>query len=136
MHTQHTSAISRTIEYILSDAGCTDNKARHTSNHWLVQKGSAEIEVFYHEDSGLVIGDATLCTIDENVNTNIYAYLLRENHRLENLTFSVNENCIVLSLLIHDKYLNQATGAKLFQSLFEMADHYDDILVEEYGAKW
>jgi serine protease Do len=28
------------------------------------------------------------------------------------------------------------TGMKLFKYLFEKADYYDNILVEEYGAIW
>jgi len=57
---------------------------------------------------------------------------------MEGLTFSVNPKGheIILSLLIYDRYLNVETGIKLFKHLFEKADHFDNILVEEYGAIW
>jgi serine protease Do len=42
----------------------------------------------------------------------------------------------VLSLMIFDRYLNIDTGLKLFKYLFEKADFFDDILVENYGAVW
>jgi serine protease Do len=38
--------------------------------------------------------------------------------------------------LIYDRYLNANTGTKLFKHLFERADYYDNILVEEYSCVW
>jgi serine protease Do len=52
------------------------------------------------------------------------------------MTFSVHEQDIMLSLLIFDRYLNVDTGMKMLQTMFEKADYYDNILVEEYGAIW
>jgi serine protease Do len=43
---------------------------------------------------------------------------------------------IYLSLLIYDRYLNEETGQSLLKKLFENADHYDNILVEQFGAGW
>ena len=71
----------------------------------------------------------------DNINP-LYEYLLKQNYEIEGLTFSIKENDIVLSLLIYDRYLNMDTGMKLFKYLFERADYYDNILVEEYGAIW
>ena len=53
---------------------------------------------------------------------------------MDGMNFSVRENDVILSLLIYDRYLNVDTGMELFTHLFEKADHYDNILVEEYGA--
>jgi serine protease Do len=39
-------------------------------------------------------------------------------------------------MLIYDRYLEVESGKKRFQHLFERADHYDNILVERFGAKW
>jgi len=55
---------------------------------------------------------------------------------MEGLNFSIKEQDIILSLLIYDRYLNVDTGIQLFKHLFEKADYYDNILVEEYGALW
>jgi len=66
----------------------------------------------------------------------MHEYLLRQNHEIEGLTFSIRGQDIVLSLLIYDRYLNAETGMKLFQHLFERADYYDNVLVEVYGAIW
>jgi serine protease Do len=43
---------------------------------------------------------------------------------------------VILSLLIFDRYFNASTGQQLFQFLFDKADYYDNILVEQYGANW
>ena len=66
----------------------------------------------------------------------VYEYLLRENYRNEGVTLSVKGQDIILSLLIYDRYLKDEIAEKLLQNLFEKADYYDNILVEQYGAKW
>jgi len=66
----------------------------------------------------------------------IYEYILRENHANKTITFAVHEQDILLSLLIYDRYLNEDTGMQLLQMLFAKADHYDNILVEQFGARW
>jgi len=38
--------------------------------------------------------------------------------------------------MIYDRYLNEQTGHRLFQYLFQQADDFDNILVEQYGALW
>ena len=65
-------------------------------------------------------------------------FLLRQNATTDGLTFSINPNGqdIILSLLIYDRYLNVDIGIRLFEHLFERADYYDNVLVEEYGAYW
>ena len=82
------------------------------------------------------MGDASLCLLPKENIKPLYEYLLKQNHEIEGLTFSIKENDIVLSLLIYDRYLNMDTGMKLFQHLFQKADDYDNILVEKYGAIW
>ncbi|MEZ4966384.1 MAG: hypothetical protein R2791_14175 [Saprospiraceae bacterium] len=48
----------------------------------------------------------------------------------------MHDQDIILSLLIYDRYLNEETGQALLRTLFEKADYYDNILVEQYGATW
>ena len=81
-------------------------------------------------------GDAYLCSLPKTNIKPLYEFLLRQNYTLEGLALSIKDQAIILSLIIHDRYLNVETGLKMFQNLFEQADHYDNILVEEYGAVW
>lgn len=128
--------IAKTIEAILEETGHRVQLARRGSLNWKIEQGSAKINVYYYEKTGLIIGDAYLCNLPQKDITPLYEFLLRQNYENEGLTFSVKGQDIVLSLFIYDRYLNKATGIKLIEHLFERADYYDNILVEKYGATW
>ena len=130
--------VSKTIEELLLTTGHDVRLSRRGPNNWEIHQGSAKINITYHEKTGLIIGDAFLCNLPKEHIGPLYEYLLKQNYLIEGLTFSVNPKGqdIILSLLIYDRYLNVDTGIQLFEHLFEKADHYDDILVDEFGAIW
>lgn len=130
--------VSKTVEDILTQTGHKVKLARRGPSNWEIEEGSARVMISYHEDSGLITGDAYLCLLPDQQHQKIYQFLLQQNKQVESLTFSLNPNGndIILSLLIYDRYLNVDTGVKLFQHLFERADYYDNVLVEEFDAKW
>lgn len=130
--------VSKTIEELLVATGHDVRISRRGPNNWEIHQGSAKINITYHEKTGLIIGDAFLCNLPKENIGPLYEYLLKQNYLTEGLTFSVNPKGqdIILSLLIYDRYLNVDTGIQLFKHLFEKADHYDDILVDEFGAVW
>lgn len=125
-----------TIENMLTELGHDARLTRRGPNNWMIQEGSAIISISYYEKTGLIIGDASLCNLPQQNIQPLYEYLLRQNHKIEGLTLSIKGKDIVLSLLIYDRYLNAETGRKLFQYLFERADYFDNVLVEDYGASW
>lgn len=131
-----TSGIDATIETIITSAGFDPRLARRGPYLWRILKGSATIEVAYHQDSGLVTGDAYLCRLPEDPGPEVYTYLLRENYTLSQLSLSTYGRDVVLSLLIYDRYLTVETALPQFKHLFERADAYDDVLVERYGGSW
>lgn len=128
--------VSATVEAIIKTSGHDPRLARRGPNLWSIRRGSAIIQLAYHEDSGLVTGDAYLCSLPEIPNAELFAFLLRENCKLRQLTFSTFGSDIMLSLLIYDRYLTVKTALPCFEHLFEKADHYDNILVEQFGAAW
>ena len=128
--------VKRTVESLLADLGQNVALSRRGPNHWEIFQGSAMIELTYHEKSGLIIGEAFLCELPKEGIEKIYTYLLQQNYDLEGLTFSVRDIDIILSMVIYDQYLNEETGKKLLLNLFRKADEYDDILVNEYHARW
>jgi serine protease Do len=130
------SGVNATLEDIIRAADHDPLLARRGPSLWSIREGSATIQLAYHEDSGLVTGDAYLCRIPEAAPARLYAYLLRENARLQQLSFSTYGRDIILSLLIYDRYLTVATALPRFEHLFARADYYDNVLVEEYGAGW
>ncbi len=130
------TGVSKTIEDMLVEMGYQVQLARRGPFYWEVEQGSAKISITYYEKTGLIIGDAYLCNLPPKDIKPLYEFLLRQNYENEGLTFSVKGQDIVLSLLIYDRHLNKETGIKLIKHLFERADYYDDILVDQYGAIW
>jgi len=130
------TGVPSTIESIITSGGHDARLARRGPNLWSIRQGSAVIQLAYHEDSGLVTGDAYLCSLPELPNADLFAFLLRENYQLPQLTFSTYGRDIILSLLIYDRYLTVETALPRFQELFRKADEYDNILVEEFGGRW
>lgn len=130
------SGISQTVESFIKILGHDVKLCRMGPAHWMIKEGSARIKLYYNEKSGMIFGDAYLCYLPKQDISPIYHFLLKENNELEGLCFSVPENSkdIVLSLFIYDRYLNEQTGRELFFNLFKMADHYDNILIEKFGA--
>ncbi len=128
--------MTRTIEDLLGKLGNDIGLSRRGPASWEIPHGSAKIQVTYHEQSGLITGDAFLCLLPKENIQALYEYLLRQNYDLAGLTLSVRGQDIILSLLIFDRYFNVETGLKLFERLFQKADEYDNILVEQFGAVW
>jgi len=128
--------VAQTIEELLSSIGQDVRLSRRGPNNWEIHQGSARIDITYHDDTGLIMGDAYLCQLPQENVQPAYEFMLRKNYEMQGLTFSIKDQNIIISLLIFDRYLNLETGTKLFQHLFERADYFDNVLVEQYGAKW
>ncbi len=128
--------IPKVIERLLEKLGEEIELCRRGPNKWEIHRGSAQVDLTYHHKSGLIIGDALLCTLPSENILKIYAFLLQQNCNLGGLTFSVKDMDIILSVLIHDQYLDEESGMMLLARLFESADAFDDVLVERFGASW
>ena len=128
--------VNRTVEDMLRRLGQPIDLSRTGPNHWQIEQGSARVQITYHEESGLIIGDAQLAKLPKEDIAPIYEYLLHQNYQMDGLSFSVRGNDIILSLIIYDRYLNVETGKNMMRLLFEKSDYYDNILVENYGALW
>lgn len=128
--------IHQQVEDMLTQLGYHPELSRRGPYNWEVEQGSALIHITYHERTGMINGDAHLCQLPSEGVLAIYEYLLRANYDLEGLSFTIRDNEVILSLLIFDQYLNKLTALRLFKHLFEMADYYDDVLVDDYGCEW
>jgi serine protease Do len=128
--------IAQTIEELLESTGYDVFLSRRGPNAWEIEQGSARIIITYYDKNGLITGDAYLCRLPSEGIQPLYEYLLRQNYELDGLTLSVRNQEIILSLLIFDRYLDANIARRLFRNLFETADKYDNILVEEFGAIW
>lgn len=122
------------IEEIISELEKNVRLSRRGRNQWVIKEGSALIKIAYSEQSGFIMGDAHLALLPQNRIHEIYHFMLRENNEMVDTFFSVSGQEIILSFVIFDKYLNKKTGTKIFKNHFDKADHYDDILINEFGA--
>ena len=130
------SSIAKTIEEVLHKIGHNPLELRAGLNHWEIQRGSAQVDISYHDRSGIIEANAHLVHLPKNGIFELYQYLLQQNFELEGLTFSVHDQDIILSLIIYDQFLNEESCGRLFDALFERSDYFDDILVDQYGARW
>lgn len=128
--------VGLTIENLLKKLGHDVRLSRRGPNNWEIRQGSAKINISYYSQNGLIICDAHLCILPKQNIKIVYEYLLRENYKNEGLSLSVKGQDIILSLLIYDRYLKEEVAEKLLGNLFEKADYYDNLLVEQYGAEW
>ncbi len=128
--------VAQTLESMIEATEHDVRLSRRGPNSWEIQHGSAQLQISYYEKNGLITGDAYLCLLPKTNIQPLYEYLLRQNHQLKGLTFSIKEQDIILSLIIFDRYLNVDTGLQLLKYLFDKADYYDNILVDHYGALW
>lgn len=130
------TGISKKIEGILEDLGYDLLLSRRGLNNWAIREGSAKLDISYQQKTGLIIADAYLANLPKSNIGLIYNYLLKQNYYNQGISFSVKGTDIMLSTLIYDQYLNKKSALKLIKKLLKSADHYDNILVEKFGASW
>ncbi len=128
--------IPRSIEDILIRLGYSVNLCRRGPNNWELIHGSATIEIAYHDQSGLILFDATLCYLPKTNIKDLYEYLLRQNFIMKQRSLSLRGNEIILSMIMIDRQLDVQQGYMQISSLMQAADYYDDQLVNKYGAIW
>lgn len=125
---------SKLLEGILTSINKDVRLARIGTTSWEIEEGSAKIRINADQNTRFIYADAFLCRLPkENIN-NLYEFLLKENYDLEGLVFSVSQQNIILSSVVHEEDLSEETGIELYGELFKKADHYDNILVDEYKA--
>lgn len=122
------------VEEVLAKLSYSAELARKGPSAWEVEKGSAMISINYNKKTSMITGDATLCLLPKSKINEIYTFLLQQNHEMNYLTFSVHDNSILLSLLIHEANVNLESACKMMEYLFDRADYYDDILIDEFEA--
>lgn len=64
----------------------------------------------------------------------MHNFLLLENFKLGNLSFSISGRNIILGTSIYDMDLNMESGKQIFRELFQKADEFDGIWDEKFGV--
>jgi serine protease Do len=129
------AGVAKTIENIITQLGKDVRLTRMGANSWHVNEGSAVIKIFYDQKTNFIFCDAMLCQLPKENIGPLYEYVLRENNGLENISFSIYNQNIVLGSVIFSDDLTEETGVNLFKTLFEKADFYDDTLINKFAAE-
>ncbi len=129
------SGIAKTIEDVLTRLDKNPEVARNGFNRWEVEEGSATIRISYNPENFFIISDAHLCGLPRQNIAVLYTYLLKENYAQPGVLFSLQGDNIVLSSLLYDLDLTTDEGEAAFRNLFQKADYYDGVLMEQYGCR-
>ena len=121
------------IEKILDALKIDVTIARESQRSWKFTEGTAHIEVNFYEN-GVIVADALLCKMPKENIEAMYDYLLEKNDTFNYLQFSIRDNGVIISYLIIDSSLTFEDGKIGFDRLKSAANHYDDILIKEFGA--
>lgn len=126
--------IRRILEESISKLGFDIKLTRRGPYNWEIIKGSAKILLSYHEESGMIAGDAFLANLPKENIKAIYEFILQQNYYLKGLVLGVRKNDIVLSFVVFDQYSKQEFLDRLIQRLIQTADEFDDLLVSNFGV--
>lgn len=129
-----TTGITKMIEDILEKLGKDKELARVASNNWEVEEGGVMIKINYSTSNFFIVADAFLCYLPKQNIGVVYEYLLKENYTLRNMLFSVSKQDILLSSLSNDLDMTFESGFKIFELLFQKANLYNKILIEQYAC--
>jgi serine protease Do len=126
--------VAKTIESIIENLGKDVRISRMGANNWQINEGSATINIIIDNKSNYIFCDAILCIIPkENIGA-LYEYLLQENNKLNNISFSIYNQKILLGAVIYIDDIVEETATELLKQLFEKSDYYDDILIKTFSA--
>lgn len=131
------SGTAKLIEEVLKDIGKDIRLARNGTNKWEVKEGSAKIKISYNAETFFISGDAYLCQLPEGPEkiSALYQFLLEKNYSHSNgLVLSCVGQNVVLSAILYDMDITKDIASKMFLSLFEKADEYDDMLINTFGC--
>lgn len=121
------------IEKILASLKIDVTIARESQRSWKFTEGTAHIEINFYEN-GVIVADALLCMMPKENIEAMYDYLLEKNDSFNYLQFSIRDNGVIISYLIIDSSLTFEDGKVGIDRLKSAANHYDDILIKQFGA--
>lgn len=133
---ESTFGIATIIESVLSEMNVNLYEARQGKFNWVFKSGSATINIYYYEKEGVIVGEVKICQLPQKDLTEIFKYLLKQNNIIKHKNFSIHRDTVILSIILQDQELSQKSVKTLIENLSKSADHYDDILVKDFGALW
>jgi len=127
--------VSETVESVIRKLGYQIALTRKGPNAWVLKKGSATIYVSYYERNGMLLSDCILCMLPDGDIAPMYRFLLKQNHEMKGMWFSLQGQDILFSVNLFDQYLEEEALFLLMERYLECADKFDQILVHQFQAK-
>ncbi len=118
------------IEMALENLNYDVKKSRLGQHIWEINEGSASIIVRYEPEQKFIVAFSLVAVISNNLEE-IYKYLLIENSKIGGLSFSLNNDKVILSApYFIEEDFNEHFAKSIFDELFKKADYYDDIIAD------
>lgn len=135
--TEDQEASIQTLEKVIARMGDDPVLCRKGPQAWKLRRGSAELHLRYARDEASLCADIQLVRIGpETDRKGLYAYLLKENSRLDTFGFSVQHDKVMISLLLSGRSIREQETATLFETILKKSDDYDNHLVSVFAAEW
>ena len=116
-------------------AGCRGDKP----GQWNLVKGSAPvwIDIFYLENEKRSYFQvmSPICYIPDSNQAMFMQELLETNHQLFGVAFTKYRDVIYIKMIREVRGLDSDEASDMIFRIGNYADHYDDQLIQKYGAK-
>ena len=126
---------AKDIEALLQQCGVQIKLARKQPGAWEFKHGNRDIKirVSYNSNEGWIVADAFMGRLPKLGIDKLYEFLLKTNFELKQHLFCVQQQNIILSFMIYDKYFDMYQASVQFQDFFKYTDQYDDTLHTDFA---
>ncbi|MBN2891745.1 MAG: hypothetical protein JXL97_07750 [Bacteroidales bacterium] len=121
--------VESNIERALKKLGYKIELARLGRSFWEINEGSATIFIRYEQKHKFIVAFSNVISLNGHNKNEVNKFLLVENSKIGDLSFSINDNKVYLSApYIFDDDFCEEYAETIFKDLFKKADFYDDII--------
>ena len=119
------SSAGKKIEEIIKQLEYNVKLSRIGDNLWEIKENSALIHIKYNNTTKYFVAYSKLFKLKNDNLKQTYEYLLKENNKLKELSFSINKQDIILSsMFVYEDNIHIDTGVELLKYLIEKTEYY------------
>ena len=123
----------RKIEDMLEQLGYDVNIVRESRDSWSVSDENLQINISYSPENGYISTSCVLCRLPQEDIGRMYTFLLQQNFRTPELSFSVSGGHVMLATRrVSNTDFHPDTCCALFEGYISACHRYSDILINRY----
>jgi len=127
--------MERKIEDMLTKLGYDVNIVRESRDSWIVSDENLDINLTYSPESGYLSSSCVLSRLPQDDIGRMYSFLLQQNYKIPDLTFSVSGGHVTLATRrVRNTDFHPETAYTLFEGYIMACHRYSDILINRYHA--